>query len=278
MTPSELLQSLAARLSRGEALALVTVIGSSGSTPRELGAKMLVLPDGSTVGTIGGGRLEAQAAADAARALKDGTSRAASYELEPKALGMYCGGRVEVFIDVLCDALKLVILGGGHVGEKTAALAAFLGVPHWVVDDREEYASRARFPHAREVLVAPPDAALARLGVNEKTAIAVVTRCHGFDLRCLVAALRTPAFYVGMIGSEQKTRRLFALCERRDLFPAEDARVHAPIGLDLGGGSPEAIALSILAEIMMRRHGATGRSLRLTSSVPTSSPTEVSTS
>jgi xanthine dehydrogenase accessory factor len=273
MTPSELLQSLARRLSKGQACALVTVTGSSGSVPRELGAKMLVLADGSIEGTIGGGRLEAQAALDAVRALTDGTSRAASYELEPKALGMYCGGRVDVFIDVHCDALKLVVLGGGHVGEKVAALASFLGVPHWVVDDREEFASRARFPHAREVLVAPPDAALARLGVDSRTAIAVVTRCHGFDLRCLVAALRTPAFYVGMIGSREKTRRLFALCERRELFPAEDARVHAPIGLDLGGTSPEAIALSILAEISMRRHGASGRPLRLTSA--TSSPSEV---
>lgn len=271
MSPSELLQSLARRLAAGQAAALVTVTGSSGSVPRELGAKMLVLADGSIEGTIGGGRLEAQAVQDAVRALKEGLSRAASYELEPKALGMYCGGRVDVFIDVHQDALKLVILGGGHVGEKVAALASFLGVPHWVVDDREAFASRARFPAAREVLAAPPDAALKRLGVDARTAIAVVTRCHGFDLRCLAAALQTPAFYIGMIGSRRKTERLFALCERRDLFPAEDPRVHAPIGLDLGGSSPEAVALSILAEIQMRRHGASGRPLRLTSS-----PSEVS--
>lgn len=272
MTPSELLQVLAQRLAAGQPCALVTVTGSSGSAPRELGAKMLVLPDGAIVGTIGGGRLEAQAAADAVSALKDGQSRAASYELEPRALGMYCGGSVDVFIDVCAETLKLVILGGGHVGEKAAALCAFLGVPHWVVDDRPEFASRARFPHARDVLVAPPDAALKRLGVDEKTAVAVVTRCHGFDLRCLVAALQTKAFYIGMIGSREKTKRLFALCERRDLFPDADARVHAPIGLDLGGRSPEAIALSIMAEVMMRRHGASGRPLRLQSREEVSQP------
>lgn len=261
MTPDELVSSLSRRLSEGACAALVTVVGSSGSAPRELGAKMLVLADGSIQGTIGGGRLEAQAAADAIKALRLGESRAASYELEPRALGMYCGGKVDVFIDVFSQKLKLVVLGGGHVGEKTAALAAFLGVPHWVVDDREEFAARGRFPAAREVLCMPPDQALKRLSVDANTAVAIVTRCHGFDLRCLTAALATKAFYIGMIGSREKTRRLFDLCERRDLYPGADARVHAPIGLDLGGRSPEAIALSVLSEIYMRRFGKTARPL-----------------
>jgi xanthine dehydrogenase accessory factor len=219
---------------------------------------MLVFPDKRIAGTIGGGRLEAQAIDDAVRALTEGKPRAVTYELEPRALGMYCGGTVTVFIDVYCEALKLVILGGGHVGEKTAALAAFLGVPHWVVDDRAEFASRARFPTARDVIVGQPEAALKALGVDGKTAIAVVTRCHGSDLRCLTAALGTPAFYIGMIGSRAKVERLFALCERRGLSPAEDARVRAPIGLDLGGSRPEDIALSIMAEVMQAHHGAAG--------------------
>lgn len=263
MTPAELIQALSERLAAGKPAALVTVTGFSGSVPREAGAKMLVFPDKAALGTIGGGRLEAQAIEDAALALADGRSRQASYELEPKALGMYCGGTAEVFIDVFAETLKLVILGGGHVGEKTAALAAFLGIPHWVADDRPEYASRSRFPRARGVLVAQPDAALHELGVDSRTAIAIVTRCHGFDLRCLVASLRTRAFYIGMIGSRTKTERLFDLCRRRDLEPGEDPRVHAPIGLDLGGATPEMIALSILAEILRVKNGASGASLSL---------------
>ncbi len=265
MTPSDLAKLLSERCSAGLPTALVTVTGFSGSAPREAGAKMLVFPDQRIAGTIGGGRLEAQAILDAAKALSEGKPRAVSYELEPRALGMYCGGTVEVFIDVFCESLKLVILGGGHVGEKTAALAAFLGVPHWVVDDREEFASRARFPTARQVVVGPPDAALKNLPVDKDAAIAVVTRCHGFDLRCLTAALATDAFYIGMIGSRTKVARLFSLCERRGLSPAEDPRVHAPIGLDLGGTRPEDIALSIMAEVTRARHGATGEPLsRLT--------------
>lgn len=258
MTHPELMKALSDRLAAGQSAALATVTGSTGSAPRELGAKMLVFPDGSILGTIGGGRLEAQVIEDSVKTLKDGVARSASYELEPKELGMYCGGKVDVFIDVFCDTLKLVILGGGHVGEKTAALAAFLGVPHWVVDDRPEFATAARFPLARQVIVDQPASALKALPVDKNTAIAIVTRCHGFDLRCLVASLPTPAFYIGMIGSRAKTARLFELCERRGLEPGADARVHAPIGLDLGGKTPETIALAIMAEITRARHGATG--------------------
>ncbi|MBI3553079.1 MAG: XdhC family protein [Elusimicrobia bacterium] len=263
MTHSELMTVLSRRLAGGQSTALVTLTRSTGSAPRELGAKMLVFPDGTIQGTIGGGRLEAQAIEDAIKAIKGGQPLSRSYELEPKALGMYCGGTVEVFIDVFTESLKLVILGGGHVGEKLAALAAFLGVPHWVIDDRPEFAAPARFPHARQTFVAQPSAALQTLHLDENTAIAIVTRCHGFDLRCLVAALPTKAFYIGMIGSRTKTRRLFDACERRELNTSEDGRVHAPIGLDLGGRTPEAIALSIMAEIMRLRNGATGEPLSL---------------
>src|SRR4051794_40067384 len=111
MTHPEIAQLLAQRLSAGAPTALVTVTGCAGSVPRELGAKMLVFAD-ATAGTIGGGRLEAQAILDARAALKEGSSRKASYDLEPKELGMYCGGQVEVFIDVFAETLKLVILGG----------------------------------------------------------------------------------------------------------------------------------------------------------------------
>ena len=138
-----------------------------------------------------------------------------------------------------------------------------------MADDRPEYASPRRFPKARRVTLSQPDAALKELGVDADTAVAIVPRCHGFDLRCLVAALATPAFYIGMIGSRAKTERLFALCERRGLEPASDPRVRAPIGLDLGGRRPEEIALSIVSEILCVKHKTSGASLSLThSSVP----------
>lgn len=252
---------LAEGLKDGQSLALATVIGCKGSVPREIGAKMLVFPDGRIAGTIGGGRLESQVIEEAIKALGEGRCRQASYALEPQSLGMYCEGEVDVFIDVFSQPLKLAILGGGHVGQKVGALSSFLGIPHSVVDDREEFAAAERFPHARKIMQASPSEALKALGVDEKTAVVIVTRCHGFDLRCLIAALATPAFYIGMIGSRAKTNRLFDLCQRRGLSPESDPRVHAPIGLDLGGRSPEAIALSILAEIFKIKNQAGGLSL-----------------
>lgn len=261
MLPVDILRRLSDAAAAGTPAALLTLTASTGSAPREIGAKMALLEDGTTYGTIGGGRLEAQALEDAKDALKAGRAVSKTYELEPKGLGMYCGGTATVFIDIYVSPTCLVILGGGHVGEKTAELAEFLGLPHYVVDDRPEYGTRARFPHAREILVAQPSEALKRLPVGANTAVAIVTRCHGFDLRCLIAALSSNAFYIGMIGSRTKTARLFELCRRRGLDPAADARVHAPIGLDLGGRRPEEIALSILAEITQLRHGATGKPL-----------------
>lgn len=248
MTDAELITLLQSRLAAGKRCALVTVTGGEGSVPREPGAKMLVWEDGFA-GTIGGGRLEAEALKAARAAAR---SRAMTFTLEPSSLGMYCGGSVSVFIDVYAFPLRLVILGGGHVGEKVARLADFLGLPKVVVDDRPEY--------AKDGLLSQPDAALRALDVDESTAVVIVTRCHGFDLRSLVAALKTKAFYVGMIGSRTKVERLFALCRRRGLDP-DEPRVHAPIGLDLGGRSPEAIALAVLAEILMVKNGATGAPL-----------------
>lgn len=263
MTHPQLIARLHERLREGLPTALVTVTAAQGSAPREAGAKMLVLPEGSIEGTIGGGRLEAEVIRSAQAALAEGRSRAVSFELEPKTLGMYCGGKVDLFIDVYVAALKLVILGGGHVGKSVAEFSRFLGFPHSVIDDRPEFSRPEDYPQARAVLTAQPDAALKNVGIDPNTAVVIVTRCHGFDLRCLVAALQTSAFYVGMIGSRTKTERLLALCRRRGLDPDED-RVHAPIGLDLGGRRPEEIALSIFAEVLAVRHGATARPLKET--------------
>lgn len=261
MNPPELIAKLQERLACGLPTAVVTVTSVSGSAPRETGAKMLVFPDGAILGTIGGGRLEAEATLKAAAALAEGKPQAVSFDLEPKGLGMYCGGTVTLFIDVYASALKLIILGGGHIGEKTAELCAFLGLPHSLVDDRAEFSLPQDYPRALKVLTGQPDAALKSLSVDADTAVIIVTRCHGFDLKSLAAALQTPAFYVGMIGSRTKTDRLFELCRRRGLDPDQE-RVHAPIGLDLGAREPAGIALSILSEVLMVRNAATGLPLR----------------
>ena len=248
---------------QGRGAALVTVISAGGSTPRECGAKMVVYEDGSTAGTVGGGKLEALAIQEAVSALKAGQSRKAVFDLTPRGLGMNCMGRVEIFIDVHAASFKLLILGAGHVGQKVAEVAAAAGIPYAVADERAEFANRERFPQASHVFVKQPHKAVRLAGVDAKTYVVIVTRGHDLDEECLAAALKTKAAYIGMIGSRSKVPLAFKVVNRQGLHPEKDPRVHAPIGLDCGGKSPGAIAVSILAEIFAVHHGRSGRHMRL---------------
>ena len=259
----DVIRLFADAIDSGASAALVTVVSIEGSTPRDAGARMIVYADGSSVGTVGGGKLEALCIRDAVKAVAEGESRKAAYDLEPGGTGMICMGRVEVFFDVQVRELGLLILGAGHVGERVAALAAAAGIPCDVADEREEFANRERFPAAGRIFVERPDKAVARFKPDERTYVAIVTRGHELDAECLAAAMKTKAAYIGMIGSRSKVPITFKNLRRKGLRPEKDPRVHAPIGLDLGGKTPGAIAVSILAEILKLHHRRTGKSLRL---------------
>ena len=244
----------------GGSAALVTIVSTKGSTPREVGAKMIVRPDGSTAGTVGGGKLEALSIREALRCIREGRSRKAAFTLEERATGMVCMGRVEVFIDVQRRELQVLILGAGHVGEKVASVAALAGLPCVVADERPEFANAERFPRACRILLKKPHQALRAAGVDEKTYVVIVTRGHELDEECLREALRTRAAYIGMIGSRNKVRTVLRRIGRKALG---DPRVFSPIGLDLGGKSPGAIAVSVVAEILKLHHARSGRHLSL---------------
>ena len=254
---------MAEAMSQGRGAALVTVIRAAGSTPRECGAGMVVYEDGSSAGTVGGGMLEKLAVDAARKALQEGTSRKVVFDLTPKGIGMECMGRAELFIDVHVTEFKLLIVGGGHVGLKLAEAAAVAGIPFAVADDREEFANKTRFPHATRILVERPDKAVKLAGVDKKTCVVIVTRGHALDKECLAAAMKTPASYIGMIGSKSKVPAAFKFLNRKGLHPEQDRRVYAPIGLNCGGKSPGAIAVSVLAEILAVHHGRDGRHMRL---------------
>ena len=254
---------LARAIASGRGAVLVTVIDASGSTPRECGARMLVYEDGSCAGTVGGGKLEAMALKSARAALREGASRKEVFDLTPKGLGMECMGRVELFFDVHAASLKLLILGAGHVGMKIGEAAALAGIPHVVADDRAEFANAQRFPAATRVLAVRPDRALKAAGVDERTFVVIVTRGHALDAECLAAALKTRAPYIGMIGSRSKIPAVFKQLKGKGLRPDKDGRVYAPIGLDCGGKSPGAIAVSVVAEVLAVHHGRPGGHMRL---------------
>jgi len=257
-----LYEELAAATRSGISLAVVTIVRASGSTPRDVGAKMLVRPDGSTLGSVGGGALEAKAIAEGLEAIAQGTSRLAEYALKGRESDVgLCGGEVQVFVEVVNASPTLLIAGAGHVGQALARLGSELRFNVIVADDREEYAAGERFPATTRVLVVDPEELAGSFDIDDRYHIVIATRGHEYDEAILRRVVREPAAYIGLVGSRRKVATLFEHLLSEGLPRELLAKVHAPIGLDIGAVSPEEIALSIMAEIVMVREGATGRPL-----------------
>ena len=239
-------------LASGQRAALATVTRVSGSTPQRAGARLLLLPDDSTVGTVGGGAIEEEVR----RALRDVRSsgepqlltRALGYDL-----GMCCGGRMDVFIEPIVGSPRLVLFGAGHVAKPTAVLARSIGFEVTVVDEREELATADRFPDC-QIEVADPDSYLRRCQLHELDWVVIMTHDHQLDERLLGLAFAQPVRYIGMIGSQRKVYRLLTRCAEKGIA-VDLERVFAPIGLDLGALGPEEIAVSIAAELVALRRG-----------------------
>ena len=249
---------LAASLARGETVALVTIVKASGSTPQRVGAKMLVHADGRTVGTIGGGCYENDAFWKARDILKTRQPKLVRYELNDdfaEESGLICGGQMEVYIDPIEPAPSLYIVGAGHVGFHLARMAHEVGFRVHVIDDREKFASRERFPTADEVIVDDISAWLDRVTLPDSAYAVVVTRGHRHDLDALRSLAPRDLRYLGLIGSRAKVARIADALLAEATPPECLRRVHAPIGLDIGAVSPAEIAVSILAEMIAVRYG-----------------------
>ncbi len=334
----------------GERFTLVSTLTTQGSSPRHSGAAMIVRPDSSILGTVGGGALEARAIRSALEALESRTSRLMDYELtnaDSAGLGMICGGRGVLLIEcvdpaagakaelysglvdllaaggtgwlvtsvsgaaggdvtvALClvdaagkiigdpvcpvDALRglarmggaldghtagdrpgiyvqpvgvpgtAYVFGAGHCGKSLVPLLSLVGFRTVIVDDRADFANSERFPDADQVAV--PDSfedALEGLSIDKLSYLVIMTRGHVFDRAVLAQALRTEAGYVGMIGSKKKIAQTFETLREKGFTDEDLARVHAPIGLDIGAETPEEIAVSIAAEIIQIRRGQSG--------------------
>lgn len=242
---------------------VLTVIEVQGSTPRGVGAKMLVRADGSTIGTIGGGAFEAAAIADAQAALKSGESGVRAYSIRGQGeadLGL-CGGQARVFVEVLRIKPTLLVAGAGHVAQPLVQFAHLLGFRTIVVDDRADVATAERFPHVDQLVVTPFEQLLQKVQVTSQSHVVIVTRGHEHDELVLRQVLSTPAAYIGMIGSRIKVRSVFEKLLAEGVPAERLLQVHAPIGLRIGGQTPAEIALSILAEIVLVRHAGSGEPL-----------------
>jgi xanthine dehydrogenase accessory factor len=259
----EVFAAVADALERGEPAALVTIVATHGSTPQRIGAKMLVFADGRTVGTIGGGCYENDAFWKAREAITARQPQMVRYELSDdfaQETGLICGGQMDVYIEPIEPSPELYIVGAGHVGTELARVAQTVGFQVHVVDDREKFANRERFPDAAEVVVEDVPAWLTRTAFSPHAYVVIVTRGHTNDLEALRALAPRPLRYLGLIGSRAKVARIYDAL-MADGVPAEQLKqVHAPIGLDIGAVTPSEIAVSILAELIAVKHGkAAGR-------------------
>lgn len=345
----EILDEALSLLESGEPFALVTIIAQQGSTPRAAGAQMLVRPDGSIAGTIGGGLLEATMMRQAAEAIAAGRSHVSAVELTGQSVSgptMICGGRAgvlvafvpagdrglralleavsgaraggraawlytffaadpgptevgycllqdgaepvgelrsapaelraladkiavhgsaelpdgrSVFVEALLPPTPVVICGAGHVAQALAPVAAAVGFDVVVLDDRPEFAVAERFPDAsRVVLIEAFDDAFAGLAITRRSFIAIVTRGHVHDFSVLEQALRTPAGYVGLMGSTSKREKTFRALAADGFSAADLDRVFSPIGVPIGAETPAELAVSITAELIRVRAAMVG--------------------
>lgn len=250
-----IIERLLEAIDRKENVALATVIRVSGEAPVKVGSKLLVKPGGQTFGDLDGGSLEDGIRADCLRALREGRSGVVRYTLER--------GQVEAYIEVMLGGLTLLIIGAGHIAQPLAQLGKMLDFRVVVLDDREAFANRERFPEADEVIAADFGEALDSFPLDAATYIILVTRGHKLDEFCLRRIIGSPAAYIGMIGSRRRVTAVFKHLSEDGVSPELIDRVYSPIGLDIGAETPAEIAVSIMAEVVKLRRGGTGMHMAL---------------
>ncbi len=257
-------QSIAALQAARGAGAVCTIIESSGSTPRHEGSKMLVYEDGHFIGSVGGGEVETRIIKEALASIHDGKSRRLEYNMVNPQRGDpgVCGGTLEVYVEPILPDPLLLVIGGGHVGKAVAHLSKWLGFRVAVSDDRPEYCTKEANPDADEFYPVAMADLPHHLKFNSRTYVVLTTRGAAVDIEGLPALLDQPFAYLGIIGSRRRWTVARNGMVEKGVAEEKLARVHSPIGLELRAETPEEIAVSILAEIIMERNGASGASLK----------------
>ena len=236
----------------GDPVGLATVVNAPANGGTALGAKLLLLLDGSVSGSLGNPELDARAIESARRVADVGSTDSFITE-----------AGVEVFIEGFTTPPTLAVIGGGHVGKATADLANMLGYRVFIADDREEFANPDRFPYAEQTVVTKYDEWAEHLPINVNTFVVVATRGHRFDDMALESALTTRARYIGLMGSRRKNLMIYQRLLQQGVPLERLKEVHAPIGLDIGGLQPEELAVSIMSEVIMTRRGGQGGPMQM---------------
>ena len=241
-----------------QAVVILTIVAGTGSWQAQIGQQMLVHENGETLGKLNlpsaPSGISEQLGQLAQEAIDDGNPR----------LEKIAGPQntwAEIFVEPLLPRPVLLIAGAGHIAAPLAALAHLMNFSVSVTDDRASFANRERFPTAQRLLVGDIEATLQNYPITPRTHIVLVTRAHAHDVQGLRAIIDSPAAYIGMIGSQRRVWAVFKLLHEEGVPIEKLMRVRAPIGLDLGGGTPEEIALSIMSEITMLRHSGSGTAM-----------------
>jgi xanthine dehydrogenase accessory factor len=244
---------------------LCTVVKTTGSTPRHSTSKMLVFPDNHIIGTVGGGELENRVRSEALTALQTGRPQLLSYDLSDPSRGDagVCGGQVEVFVDPIIPTPMVVVIGGGHVGRAVAHLSKWLGFRVAISDDRSEFCSTESAPDADEFYYCPMAELPMQLNIEKDTILILTTRGNNVDVAGLPALLETKAGYIGVIGSRRRWAETVKQLNEDGISEEQLRRVHSPIGLGICAETPEEIAVSIMAEVLMVRGNGSGISMKV---------------
>ncbi len=253
--------ALAELANTNESAALCTVTKSEGSTPRHVGSKMLVYPDGKFIGTVGGGELESRVIHAALESLKTGKAQNLSYTMADPSRGDpgVCGGTVEVFVEPILPPATIVVIGGGHVGKAVVHLAKWLGFRVAVNDDREEFCNPESVPGADAYYPVSMAELANQFKITRQTFLVVTSRGSGVDAAGLPPLLESDAAYIGVIGSKRRWLTTVKTLKEKGVSDELIARVHSPMGIELNAETPEEIAVSIMAEILMLRDKGTGK-------------------
>lgn len=243
-----------------EVFAICTIVHSSGSTPRHIGSKMTVKANKEIAGSIGGGELEFRVINEALGCINSGKPKMVSYKMNDLANGDpgVCGGQLEIFIEPVKPVSKIVVIGAGHVGKALVKLAKWLGFYVILSDDREEYCNPDAVPDADDYIICPMVELPSRMQLTPNTFAILTTRGYKVDVLGVPALLDSEVGFIGIIGSKRRWLTCREALLSAGVDPIKVRTIHSPIGIELGAETPEEIALSIMAEIMMKKAGTRG--------------------
>jgi xanthine dehydrogenase accessory factor len=240
----------------GQKCAVATIVQVNGSIPSFESAKILVREDGSFMGTVGGGCVEAEVWNAAREVIETEKPRHLSFSLGQDAAydeGLICGGQLNIFVEPVIPQPRAFIFGGGHVSKGISKIATLAGFSTSIIDNREAFANAERFPEAEATYAEEYEDVFPKLPVNSSSYIIIVTRGHRDDMRVLRWAVNTPAKYIAMIGSKRKTISVVHELEKEGVPREAFEKVFAPMGLEIGAELPEEIAISVVAEMIAVR-------------------------